>query len=342
MQERRMEPAKRSVDQVSDEIRRETDNFLGIPVLYQVVLMPESEYSARRLLDDHNPSGISTAYINHNEGSVFVNRDRVGSISETALAGWLIFYAVEYFAFKNFNQKRKQDFRQAFTLGGVAEYAQSILKEELHLKLGYYLDLDEEKRKRENFFSKRPPSAIIGREVAERLHEESGQSRIIWPIVLRASNSENFDFEIHEMDKEYYVTMLRKCPPEIREHVKIDESKSTKIVENEKTIAHLFFQKREFRDATPYLENLAELLDPDLDKEEKFHLLDILERAEEKNDDSEDKMEKIEPTLKLEYLPEKTIIQNDLISIDMRYNRPTLENVNAKDEEDRKKHAIIQ
>lgn len=257
------------------------------------------------------------AYVNHSEATTFVRQDWTSQISQTKLAGYFAFYAARDLAFRKFDQfhpKRREDFVRFVTLDGIAAYAQYIVKEELHLSQGYNFDPEDERNKLEDFLSHRLSATAIGRNAAKRLHEDSGQPKIIWAMIVRGSYSGNFDVEVHEMDKEVYSEMLRKCPPEVMARVKFDESKNAKIAENKETIGHLFFQKRQFRDAAPYIRNLVDLLDSETDSEEKFQLMDILNRYNKSGDES-----RIKPTSELEFLPEKTIIQEALISIDARY-----------------------
>lgn len=305
------EKLRRNVKEIFEDTGKLSETVLGIPISYQITMLPESKYIAQRREHGLQPNGKPTAYINDTDEILFIREDWASRISDTGLAGYIAYHGVMHFTFLNSNQTKREHFNEYEVLDGVAFYAQSLLKEKLSLSDGYPFDVNGENRLRARFFVDKA-SAIIGYDVAREQCQQSGQSKMIKPIILTSVNADNPVLAIHQMRGKYYVSVLKDSPLIAGIDYEISVSKDREIMENVRGIEHKIVQKREVRDAIPHFDKLVELLDDERDGKEKKELIDILREIRRKDQD------RTRATLKLEAFPDYTILQDALINIAAR------------------------
>lgn len=334
MTEQVTESPRKRIERAFEDTKELFDPVLGFPFLPAVEILPIGDYLARMKVDGVTYNEKSVAYLNHDDGILFANYDAAMATDMSRLVGNIGIYGVLHYAFVNSSEENRRNFSKIESLKGISAYAQYHVKKHLMEKKGYHFDIAEEIEKMRRFVEHYKNTdgwpAKVGMDVVGEKCSDSGQSKMIKPIIRLAVISENPGAAVYEMRGKHYVTILREALMKGLIECEIQVSNDVEVMERVKNVYFLVGDDRDVRVVMPELRRIADLLDSQL-VEEKNALIDLF-------DDPDIRIS----SMNMKDLPEyEGIIHQILKRATVVHNRPLLINESAENESDRKKFAII-
>ena len=317
---------------------------LGFPLSYDLEILNEERYHIPANECELKLSESSILYCIQDRSDrstrVILNKDRARSTNLGTVVGNMTYFGIHHYALVSSSEKNLARFAKIEGLKGIAAYSAYLVKKALFEKKGYSLDMNSEMAKLNRFSKMHDDDGSwlieLGLRTARRLEQESGQSKVLKPMILTLSVSDNFDSTLSEMQYDSYTQWFRKSPLQLGVDYYIQESADLRIMENIWKLEHSIVQRRDFRDGSSQMEELEGLVDPTLDAPEKKALRTILDRVQKSGDGRIGMTERIEETA--EY---GSVLQDLLISLASKHDRPGLINLEATSERDKLKYAVM-